>query len=244
MRTEFLKRTVWPRLPEPVQRTLFRRRLRAAMTDPGLSRRMFDYDRNRLPNAHLAALDAGTSDLEQAVAASGMSIGYPAWNLLYYALLCSLPATDAVVVETGTNNGVSTIVMAQALKDAGLAAVVRTIDLDGAVVESAKRNVAQAGLSDFVSFRVGDSVEFLRGLDTDHVDFAFLDASHERDMVLREFEAVVPLVTACGGKIYFDNTTSGGVARALAEVRRRFGGNLVEFRGCSWLPPGNAVWQP
>jgi hypothetical protein len=41
---------------------------------------------------------------------TGLSMGYPAWNLLYYTLLCSLPP-DPVVAEVGTNLGFSTIVL-------------------------------------------------------------------------------------------------------------------------------------
>lgn len=205
---------------------------------------MFDYDRNVLPNAHLARLEASVGRLDQAVRTTGMSVGYPAWNLLYYSLLCSLPpSTPPVVVETGTNHGGSTIVMAQALADAKTGGRVLTVDVDPAAVERARANVRQAGLTEYVSFHTGDSVGFLRRLDVEHVHFAFLDASHARDAVVAEFEAIHPFVSACSGKIYFDNTSNGGVASALADIRRRFGGNVVEFPACSWLPPGNALWQ-
>jgi cephalosporin hydroxylase len=76
------------------------------------------------------------------------------------------------------------------------------------------------------------------------VDFALLDGAHDAEHVLAEFELVHPLVRSCGGKVYFDNTSAGGVAEALRRIGAAHGGNLVEFANCSWAPPGNAIWQP
>src|SRR5204862_4360490 len=103
-----------------------------------------------LPNQYLAQVDGLSLDVRSAQAHTGLSIGYPAWNLLYYALLCSLPPRDDeyVVVETGTNRGFSTIVLAQALKDASVAGIVRTVDYDANVVREARENLARAGLSE------------------------------------------------------------------------------------------------
>jgi predicted O-methyltransferase YrrM len=210
------------------------------------SRRMFDYDRGRLVNPVLAAAEAKSHDIDSAMAATGLSVGYPAWNLLYYSLLCSLPVAKPVVVETGTNAGFSTIVLAQALEDGGVEGVVRTVDLDADVVVIARANVAEAGLSHRVDFAVGDSLGFLGALTTqqDHIDFAFLDGSHERDHVVAEFEIIHRRVSAGRGKVYFDNVSSGGVAEALDVIHKRYGGSLVWFDNCSWSPPGNAIWQP
>lgn len=210
------------------------------------SGRTFDYDRRLLVNPYLAEQEAASHDLRSAVANTGLSLGYPAWNLLYYTLLCSLPSSEAVVVETGTNQGFSTIVLAQALIDAGTEGVVRTVDIDAEVVELAKRHAERAAVAERIRFHVGDSRDFLTGLagEVDHVDFAFLDGDHRAEAVVAEFERLHPLVTACDGKIYFDNTGSGGVAEALRHIHATWGGNLVEFPSCSWAPPGNAIWQP
>lgn len=211
-----------------------------------ISRRSFAYDRRLLASPYLAALEATSRDLPSAVARTGLSIGYPAWNLLYYCLLCGVSGAEAVVVETGTNHGCSTIVMAQALVDAGVAGVVRTVDADARAVAVARGHAARAGVADRIRFSVGDSAAFLErlGSEVERVDFAFLDADHGADHVEREFALVHPLVAACGGKVYFDNTSSGGVAEALRRIRARFGGSMVEFANCSWSPPGNAIWQP
>jgi predicted O-methyltransferase YrrM len=227
--------------------------------------RWFDYDRRLLPNPHLAKrepdqLDPEVERLGSILAldhddfhaalnvwmkGSQYSMGYPAWNLLYYALFCSLEPDreDVVVIETGTHRGLSTIVMAQALKDLGVNAKLDTVELGP--IEDAKAAVAQAGLTDFVSFHQADSLEFLSDLAgrVEHIDFAFIDDHHTYEHVAQEIDLVCPKVAARGGTMYFDNTSSGGVAEALGYLHEEYGGNLVEFTNCSWMPAGNAIWQ-
>jgi predicted O-methyltransferase YrrM len=227
------------------------RQLRQPRLETGgsASRRRFGYPSALLPNPVLADADAGRTDLSGAVAATGLSMGYPAWNLLYYVLFCSLAGgedAEVVVVETGTNHGFSTIALAQALKDGGARGVVDTVDIDGAVVELAKQNVARAGLDAYARFHTGDSAAFLRELvrERPRIDFAFLDGSHDEMDVRREFDILFPAIVAARGTVYFDNTGWGGVAGALRHIRRAYPGNLIELRNCSWSPPGNAIWQP
>jgi predicted O-methyltransferase YrrM len=202
-------------------------------------RRRQEYDRRLLVNPHL--------EVAEAQGAIALSVGYPAWSLLYYSLLCTLPVgRPAFVVETGTNHGLSTIVLAQAVKDGGEGGKVHTIDIDPALVSIAKQNVAAAGLSDFVDFHLGDSTTELRDIcsQVPGIDFAFLDAGHDFASVMSEFRVVVAKVKAARGTVYFDNTVQDGVAKALRHIHIRYGGNLVEFPNCSWNPPGNAIWQP
>jgi predicted O-methyltransferase YrrM len=224
--------------------------------------RRFDYDRGLLPNSHLRTLEpsnpapeAQGADPEahyveyvQWLGDSGMSMGYPSWNLLYYSMISSLlpRQEDCVVVETGTNRGLSTIVMAQALDDLGIDAVVETVDFDAQMTETARRHVGEAGLGDRVSFHTGDSIGFLAALveRVPHLDFVFLDDAHDRDHVVRQMDIVCPKVAVRRGKVYFDNAGAGGVAEALPYLKRTYGGNLVEFANCSMSPSGNAIWQP
>lgn len=207
--------------------------------------RRFHYDRRLIPNEFVAETDARSRDLASAVRETGLSMGYPAWNLLYYSLLCSVSRPDPVVVETGTNLGFSTILMAQALTDAGRGGRVLTVDIDGAVVRQAEENAGKAGVRESITFSIDDSVRFLERLAAEgaRVDFAFVDGGHSEARVMAEFEILHPLLVASAGKAYFDNTSSGGVAAALRRIRERFGGNLVEFGNCSWCPPGAALWQ-
>lgn len=213
---------------------------------PEQIRRIFDYDRHRLPNAYLAEMEAGCETLGDGVLKTGLSIGYPAWNLLYYSLFCSINSNNPIVIETGTNLGFSTIVMAQALKDRKVDATVKTVEINPLVVEQAKNHARQAEVEAFIQFFVENSIIFLQQLATEisHIDFAFLDGNHTAKHLISEFELVYPLVKACRGKVFFDNTSSGGVAEALQHIHSSYGGNLIEFANCSWSPPGNAIWQP
>jgi predicted O-methyltransferase YrrM len=218
------------------------------------TRRRFDYARRLLPSSYLARLEPEELDDPQVAKRlfTGHTIGYPAWNLLYYALLCSLPGADhekrddVVVIETGTNRGASTIVMAQALEDVNLDAAVQTVEMNERVLELAKAHVSLAGLSEHVDFNLGDSLEFLAGVveQQGRIDFIFLDDDHSRDHVVEEFSIIHPALMSRRGTVYFDNTTEGDVAEALETIKAEYGGNLVRFDNCSWSPPGNAIWQP
>lgn len=211
-------------------------------------RRVFDYNRRLLPNRYLAKVEAEVHDLESAIRHTGLSIGYPAWNLLYYVCLTALPAEVGQVnlVETGTNAGYSTIVLAQVLADRKLDCKLHTVDIDPAATATARANLAQAGLDSYVEFFTEDSLAFLKRYveQVDTVHFAFLDGNHEADHVVNEFALLHPRLNRRHCTVYFDNTTDEGVAEALRTIKQRFGGNLVELPNCSWAPPGNAVWQP
>src|SRR5262249_52376003 len=178
--------------------------------DANTNLRVFDYNHMLLPNAYIAQLEEGVCDLRMAVARTGLTIGYPAWNLLYYVMLCSLPRNtrDLVVIETGTNKGISTIILAQALKDLGATGPVRTVDIDANIVELAKHNVAAAGLSGHVEFHVADSLAYLLELvrTVPAIHFAFLDGNHEYQHVREEFDIIYTRVVAGRGAGYFFNT--------------------------------------
>jgi precorrin-6B methylase 2 len=218
------------------------------------SNRRYDYDRRLLPNPHLARLEPPeVQDWKASRHLTGRTPGYPTWNLLYYSLYCSLPVEryeegftpsklrqDPIVVETGTNYGISTIVMAQALEDAGVASRVLTVERDEGFQAVARENVEAAGLSHRVSFHLGGSIAFLRELD--RIDFLYLDDNHVYEHVVAELEVVDGKLVE-GGSVYFDNTLEGGVAEALKTIPERYGGNVVHFRNCSLGPPGNAIWQ-
>lgn len=216
--------------------------------------RRFDYDRSLLPNRHLAGLETGVSRVEEAEPRTGYSVGYPGWNLLYYALLCHLdPESFNIVIETGTNLGCSTIILAQALRDSGAKGRVHTIEQNPAFMERAIRNLADAGLSDLVDAVLGDTRERLPGLVASlqaPVRAALLDASHRMADVLLEFEAIYPALEP-DGIVIFGNTfpiADPGedplVFGALQEILRRHGGHLVNFPFVSWYTPGLAIWQP
>ena len=212
------------------------------------NRRIYNYRYELLPNSFLSTQEKKSVGVNCAIPEMKLTIGYPAWNLLYYSLLCSLmdKNNEAIVVETGTNQGYSTIILAQALKDANMKGYVHTVDINGKNINLAKENVFKAGLAEYVKFYNSDAVTFLTEFakKVKYINFTFIDDLHEYTHIKNEFSAIYLKIVACNGKVYFDNSSGGNVRRALVFIKRAYPGNIVEFYNCSWGVPGNAIWQP
>ena len=181
-----------------------------------------------------------------------MTIGYPGWSVIYSILLSHLDRSRTeLILETGTNWGCTTIILAQALRDAKCEGKVVTIELEDENVAIAKDNIQKAGLSDLVQIETGDSRKILPHLDLipKSIRVAFLDASHLYDDVLFEFETLLPKLTD-DALVFMDNTyliaeehEDQRVNGALATIKARHGGNLLNFEYVSWFTPGLALWQ-
>jgi len=220
------------------------------MREPKFFRR-FDYNRDRLPNSFLASMDR-VETIDEARNCSGLSIGYPGWALLYYLVLSTIdPEQETLVIETGTNFGASTIVLAQALSDSGAHGHVHTIEIDEQTHEKAKSQFAQSGVGDRITAHLGDAKAALPSvLDSiPQVDVAFLDGCHLLDDVVAEFRAVRAKLTP-KSLVIFDNTyliaephEDQRVHGALGAIVDEFGGNVVNFPSVSWYTPGMAIWQ-
>jgi predicted O-methyltransferase YrrM len=214
--------------------------------------RSYDYDRALLPNRHLQKLEKGVRDLESAKKKTGMTIGYPGWGVLYYLLLSHLdPDADNVVIETGTNVGCSTIILAQALRDSGRRGTVYSFEIQAREHSEALHNISAAGLADRVRLFNQDAREGLRELlpGLGEIRVAFLDGSHLLDEVLTEFELVLPRL-APDAIVIFDNTyriadegEDPRVNGALKIIAARHGGNLINLPFVSWFTSGLAMWQ-
>lgn len=217
--------------------------------------RIFNYDRTKSVNGYLGLLDFHNLDKEQASAEyspTGKSIGYPGWNLIYYLAMTSvMPNSNGYIVETGTNFGLTTIVLAQVLKDINSSGKVISIDIDETNLSTAEKNINNAGLSNYVELILGDS--FGR-LSTYHwanknIEFAFLDACHEFDFVAREYLWTIENIKS-DGLIVMDNTYQiaedqedprvNGFLRAL-EAQGKV--NIINLPYVSWFTPGLAVVQ-
>lgn len=222
---------------------------------PPVFHRMFDYDRRLLPNCHLAALESGVGSVEEARDKTGATIGYPGWGLIYHILLSHLDRDrEELIVETGTNWGSTTIVLAQALIDAGCRGKVITFELEAENVAKAKANLVTAGVADRVEVIEGDSrinlpAALKESCGPKSLRFAFLDASHLEADMLAEFESV-QLYLADDAIVVFDNTyciatpdEDQRVNGALRKFPDLFGGNLINFEFVSWYTPGMAIWQ-
>lgn len=224
------------------------------MQKEGIFIRYFDYDRRLIPNSFVASMEEGVSDINEAKKRTGLTIGYPGWNLLYYILFCSLDRDNPnLIVETGTNRAFSTIIMAQGLKDSKLEGHIHSVELNEENFKIAKGNVLSAGLGEYISLNLGDSKDFLKKFVMKHnetIRFAFLDGSHLQNDAVKEFEIIYPRL-ADESTVVFDNTyklqddedEEQRVNGALKMIMDRFGGNLVNFPNCSWFTPGMAIWQ-
>jgi predicted O-methyltransferase YrrM len=214
--------------------------------------RIFNYDKNLLPNTYLKNLEEGVHEIETAIQKSGYSIGYPGWNLLYYTAICSLRKDRFNnILETGTNLGCSTIILAQALKDSQLDGCVYTVELDNQNYNAAVENIEKAKVKDFIKIFNEDSLKCLSNLNfkDNLITYAFLDGCHDQENVFKEFKLIYPYLDhkSC---VAFDNTylisedkDNRRVNGALQLIQKNFGGNLVNFENVSWYTPGLAIWQ-
>lgn len=204
--------------------------------------RIYDYDHNLIPNQTIRSLEQKVTSPDLAMANTGLGMGYPACNLLYYSVLCSLdPAKHNIVIETGTNCGMAAITIAQAINDSKISGHLYTVEISEHFTAIARQNIEASGVDGKITMVFGDSLEFLKNFNQP-IDFAFLDSNHEFNHVYNEFSLICPKL-AINGKIYFDNTNAGDVNKALLKIKSDFGGNLIQFMNCSFSPSGNAIWQ-
>ena len=108
------------------------------------------------------------------------------------------------VVEFGTSFGISTIYLADAVRQIG--GKVITTELLESKAARAKQNISKAGLSDYVEVRIGDAMETLKEF-SEPIDFLFLDGW--KDLYLPLFQLLEPRFHA-GTVIYADNMDMAG----------------------------------
>jgi len=214
--------------------------------------RMLNYNRALLPNPQLARLEEGVSTIDMAKERSGFSIGYPGWGLIYHIFLSHLdPTRHNSIVETGTNWGCTTIILAQALLDSGSPGRVYTVEIDPENCRVATENLLKANVFHRVKLINDDSRNALPAIveDVDEIRIAFLDGSHLYEDVLFEFSTIYPKLTD-HSLVIFDNTyqiaephEDQRVNGALRYIREHWGGQLTNFEFVSWNTPGLALWQ-
>ena len=108
------------------------------------------------------------------------------------------------VVEFGTSFGISTIYLADAVRQTQ--GKVITTELLESKAKRAIQNISQAGLSDFVEVKIGDAMETLKGF-SEPIDFLFLDGW--KDLYLPLFQMLEPQFHS-GTIIYADNMDMAG----------------------------------
>jgi len=119
-----------------------------------------------------------------------------------FLLTLALATGARSVVEVGTSGGYSTLWLAMAARRNG--GRVTTFDVDPAKVELARRNLAEAGVLDYVDSRLEDGYTGLQRFEA-QADLVFIDAEKE------DYERLLePAVRALrpGGTLVADNLTS------------------------------------
>jgi predicted O-methyltransferase YrrM len=205
-----------------------------------------------LPNKWLKRQEEGVSTIDEAIKKTGYTIGYPGWCLLYYSVLCSLRKNAFNnIVETGTNLGCSTIILAQALIDSQFEGCIYSVEKETEIYDEAVNNIKFAEVDHYVKLYNDDSIAFLSGLNLENniISYAFLDGCHDQKHVFNEFGLIFPYLDnkSC---VAFDNTflisenkSNKRVNGALELIKKEYGGNLVNFENVSWYTPGFAIWQ-
>jgi len=92
------------------------------------------------------------------------------------------------ILDIGTHHGLSAIVMAMALRDAGLkGSRILTIDVDLDVIEIAKKQIEKVGLSRYISVFHGTSSQIDKN---EFFDVVFIDGEHTLNGCLTDFDNV------------------------------------------------------
>jgi len=106
------------------------------------------------------------------------------------------------VLEIGTSNAFSTIWLADAMRQTGGNVV--TLERSSSKIEMARRNLAEAGVAEYVRIEEGDALASLKQL-PGPFDLVFLDA--DRPQYLAYLEEIVPRMRK-GGLLVTDNVVS------------------------------------
>jgi predicted O-methyltransferase YrrM len=160
----------------------------------------------RLPAYFLASLSGRLNDpaFRRRVFSDVYSAVTPERGGLLYLVARAIRATR--IVEFGTSLGISTIYLATAVRDnlaAGTAGPGQVIgsEMDPRKIETAARNLQEAGLADIVRILPGDALETLRDVPAPQ-DMVFLDG--RKDMYLPVLKMLQPKLRA-GAVVISDN---------------------------------------
>jgi predicted O-methyltransferase YrrM len=154
---------------------------------------------------------AGSREFFHRMRKAYMAIGPEFGRLLYSQARVARART---IVEFGTSFGISTIYLAAALRDNGGGRVVTT-EYEEEKAARAQKNLAAAGLSDYVEFRVGDALQTLANFPHE-IDMIFLDGAKELYLdVLQLLEGRL----RAGGVVASDNADHDGLEAFLDYLR-------------------------
>jgi MMP 1-O-methyltransferase len=106
------------------------------------------------------------------------------------------------ILEIGTFQGKSAVLMAQAIRDAGSANLIHTIDVDSSLIAAAREQAVEHGVADRIVFVRGTSASFARAYPKFRPALTFVDGDHSRSGVQADLTELNQLVPA-GGRLLF-----------------------------------------
>ncbi|HET7514248.1 MAG TPA: class I SAM-dependent methyltransferase [Gaiella sp.] len=168
-------------------------------------------DRVRSVLARMEADDAADRDADVPISQRSLAVGPDSGRLLF-ALVA--PNAGCEVLEIGSSHGYSTIWLAAAARILGGRVV--TLEQEPGKIEVWRRNIADAGLEEWVELVAGDAKETLPDLE-DGFDVVFLDAWKDDYEVL--FELARTKLDP-GGVVVADNVTTSSTVEAYAAARQ------------------------
>jgi hypothetical protein len=143
------------------------------------------------------------------------------------------------ILELGTYEGLSTCIMAQAVRDAGRPGRITTIDIEPRA--AARLNARYCGVDTVIDFRIGDAVQVVAELPRPY-GFIFVDHSHTYQHVSAACALQAQLVAAHGFVLFHDyndprNGTEPdyGVYQAVADALPSEQFEFCGVYGCSAL---------
>jgi predicted O-methyltransferase YrrM len=127
-----------------------------------------------------------------------------------------------LAVELGSFVGWTSAHLALALRHNG-AGRLHCVESVPDFIEVARANLARLGLTDWVEFLAGESLEasVLARLPA-AVDLVFLDTSHQHDATVKEIACYASRLTPQGCLVLHDSIRWGGVRRAVQEAAAAF----------------------
>jgi hypothetical protein len=119
---------------------------------------------------------------------------------LYEAAYCA----NGPILEVGTYQGKSAVLMARALKDAGRPGPVYTLDVDKALIAKAERHARDHGVEGLIVFVRGTVAAFARAQPLLRPALTFVDGDHRRRWVESDLRVLATLVPSGGILLFHD----------------------------------------
>jgi len=175
---------------------------------------------------------------------TGMGCTIEDYTFIYGLITLLKPKT---IVEIGTNTGVSSIVMALALKENSIDGRIYTFDISEECRKIARKQIKEIGLGLYIYDYLGNS-DKAKELNL-KFDFAFIDGNHTYEGVKKDFEN---LKDTCKYMLFHDIQNCEGVKRFIKELQgeklsllskdRGNVYNLGEFKRLA-IMPGFTLWR-